>query len=279
MQSLAKERFQFADIVALDRYPINRLHTESGEKLIKQCQQQVSRQGVFTLPGFLTPQGLKDCQSLAQKLAPMAFHSRDRHNPIFSKEAYLDLPENHPWRQSQSKQLRYVANDDIPSDSSLQKLFDWPVIRDFVAVTLGYEKLYQLNDPVGALSINIMGEGDHLGWHFDTNDFIVAIPLQTASEGGVYEYCPYIWDRQSPNWQVVTDAIQGDRQFVKRLPYTPGSLVVFCGRYSLHRVTNVIGAKHRMVALLAYHHNPEQTLPLSVRMHIYGKTSGTHQLS
>lgn len=261
----------FLDRVALDRYPIDCLNSLPGKRLVKRCKQQIALQGVFSLPGFLTDKGIADCLSLAHAAAPSAYYSSDRHNPIFSKEDYSSFPTEHPWRHSDIKQIGYIANDLIPPDSVLQRLSDWPAMSNFVAATLGYDRLYPLSDSLGALSINIMRDGGCLGWHFDTNDFIVALPLQLASEGGVYEYCPNIWDRESGEWQAVTDAMNGDRRLVKSLPYSPGSLVVFCGRYSLHRVTKVIGSKSRMVALLAYHHAPNKTLSRSVRMHIYGR--------
>lgn len=272
MQNLVTQT-TFANIVSLDKYPIDRLDSAAGKDLIEQCKQQIRSDGVFSLPGFLTPQGLADCLSLAHAIAPLAYRSNDRHNPIFSRDNHSSLPVQHPWRHYETKQLSYVANDAIPPDSILQQLFDWSAISNFVAATLGYDRLYPLSDPLGALSINMLDHGDHLGWHFDTNDFIVALPLQTAAQGGLYEYCPYIWDRESPDWQSVTDTMNGDRQLVKSLPYDVGSLVVFCGRYSLHRVTEVVGSKTRMVALLAYHHDPKTTLSESVRMHIYGKVS------
>lgn len=262
---------KFTDIVSLEKYPIDRLDSPAGKGLIEQCQQQIRTEGIFSLPNFLTPQGLAGCLSLAHAVAPLGYRSKDRHNPIFSRDDHSSLPAQHPWRQYATKQVSFVANDAIPPDSILQQLFDWPAISNFVAATLGYDQLYPLSDPFGALSMTIMDHGDHLGWHFDTNDFIVALPLQTAAQGGLYEYCPYIWDHKSPDWQSVTDTINGDRRLVKRFPYDAGSLIVFCGHYSLHRVTEVVGSKTRMIALLSYHHDPKTTLSESSRMQVYGK--------
>lgn len=147
------------NIAALERYPIDRLESDEGQHLIEQCQQQIRSEGVFSLPGFLTNQGLTDCLSLAHAIAPLAYHSSDRHNPIFSREDHSSLPAKHPWRHYDTKKIGYVANDAIPPDSILQQLFDWSAISDFVATILGYDKLYPLADSLGALSINIMGDG------------------------------------------------------------------------------------------------------------------------
>lgn len=262
-----------ARIVALERYPIDQLGSAAGRRLIEWCQDERRTRSVFSLPGFLTKEGLAECLGVANASAPHAFYSREVHNPIFSRDDHRSLPAEHPWRHYESKQLSYIANDAIPPESVLQQLFDWPVLKNFVATVLGFEQLYPLADPLGALSVNMLANGDHLGWHFDTNDFIVALPLQTASRGGLYEYCPYIWDRQSPDWQPVSNVLNGDRELVQSVPYEAGSLVVFCGRYSLHRVTAVEGRRTRLVALLAYDRAPGTTLSESIRMHIYGKCS------
>lgn len=261
-----------SDIVERERYPIDRLESVETRRLIDWCQTELRTQGAFSLPGFLTSRGLAECVLNATAIAPEAYYSSDRHNPIFSKDD-PSLPSEHPWRHFESKQVGFVGNDMIAPDAVVQRLYDWPVLTSFLAATLGYGTLHTFADPVAALSINVMGEGDHLGWHFDTNDFVVTMPLQLADSGGQYEYCPYIWDRESPEWQWVSKTLSGDRRLVQSLAYEPGSLVVFCGRYSLHRVTAVEGATKRLVAILSYHHAPGAMLSEWVRMQVYGKLS------
>lgn len=259
-----------SDIVALERYPIDELESAETQRLVDWCQTELRAQGAFSLPGFVTSRGLAECVSSTAAIAPEAYYSADRHNPIFGKDD-PSLPPEHPWRHFETKQVGFVGNDVIPPDSALQRLYDWPALTDFLAATLGCETLYTFADPVAALSVNVMREGDHLGWHFDTNDFVVTLPLQSADAGGQYEFCPNIWDRESPEWQPVSKALSGDRGLVRTLAYEPGSLVVFCGRYSLHRVTAVEGSTMRLVAILSYHHAPGAKLSEAGRMQVYGK--------
>lgn len=257
-------------IVATKRYPIDRVGSIERKRLVDTCQGELRRQGAFSLPGFLTDDGLATCAAAAAAVASEAYWSFDRHNPIFGDDD-SSLPSEHPWRHFMTRRVGFVGNDVIDPNSALQCLYDWSVLTEFVAATLGLKVLYRFADPVAALSINVMGEGDHLGWHFDTNDFVVTIPLQGAERGGVYEFCPDIWDRESVNWGPVSRTLKGDRRLVRSLSYEPGSLVVFCGRTSLHRVTAVEGSSRRLVAILSYHQQPGAMLSEATRMHVYGK--------
>jgi hypothetical protein len=46
--------------------------------------------------------------------------------------------------------------------------------------------------------------------------------------------------------------LEGDRSRVTSVPMTPGALMLFEGRRSLHRVTPIAASQPRYVALLAY---------------------------
>ena len=50
--------------------------------------------------------------------------------------------------------------------------------------------------------------------------------------------------------------LAGERDKVITLPMTPGTLLVFAGRYSLHRVSPISGSTPRLVALLGYDTKP-----------------------
>ena len=52
---------------------------------------------------------------------------------------------------------------------------------------------------------------------------------------------------------------------------TPGTLLLFEGRYSLHRVTPVGGETARLVALLAYDTKPGTTSSDLLRLVRYGR--------
>ena len=58
---------------------------------------------------------------------------------------------------------------------------------------------------------------------------------------------------------------------VKQADLQPGTLVIFCGRNSMHRVTPVQGSKSRILAVLSYEQKPDVFLNEYTRMKFYGR--------
>ena len=54
------------------------------------------------------------------------------------------------------------------------------------------------------------------------------------------------------SYDQVSEVLGGERADVVTLPMTPGTLLVFEGRHSLHRVSPVGGSRRRHVGLLAF---------------------------
>ena len=144
----------------------------------------------------------------------------------------------------------------------------------FVGDALGKERLYRYADPFGALNVAAMKEGDELFWHFDQTDFVVSLALRDALSGGDFEYCPRIRGPDAENYEAVQGVLEGERTPVRRLAMTSGTLLLFAGRYSMHRVTPIGGTLERLVALLAYDTKPDTvSSPLLQRVR-YGRVAG-----
>jgi hypothetical protein len=75
------------------------------------------------------------------------------------------------------------------------------------------------------------------------------------------------------NYDGVDRIFQGSTDGVTCLPMRPGTLLIFEGRYSLHRVTPIKGDVPRYVALLAYDTKPGTTSSEILRLGRYGRTS------
>lgn len=58
---------------------------------------------------------------------------------------------------------------------------------------------------------------------------------------------------------------------VKQADLQPGTLVIFCGRNSMHRVTPVQGSKSRILAVLSYEQKPDVYLNEYTRLKFYGR--------
>jgi len=106
------------------------------------------------------------------------------------------------------------------------------------------------------LTSKIAGEGDTDGRHYDSNEVVFSILLQEADEGGEFEYLPNIRTPGEENYDIITKAFQDSGPYSKRFKIKPGTLVMFKGISSLHRVTPVIGDRPRIVALFSYHTEP-----------------------
>jgi len=101
-----------------------------------------------------------------------------------------------------------------------------------------------------------MGDGDELQWHFDQTDFVVSLALQDADAGGDFEVSPFIRSADDEHYDAVARVLGGDHADVVTLPMTPGTLLVFAGRHSLHRVSPIAGDTVRLVGLFGYETQP-----------------------
>ena len=88
-------------------------------------------------------------------------------------------------------------------------------------------------------------EGEGFPWHFDTNNFTITLAIQSADEGGLFEYAPNM-RAESENFAAVRVVLDGDSDLVRSLALEPGDLQIFKGRHSLHRVTPLWGQRRVM---------------------------------
>ena len=140
----------------------------------------------------------------------------------------------------------------------------------FIALALGKDRLYRYDDPLGALNVASMADGDELFWHFDQSDFVVSIALRSSDAGGEFECVPQLRTADDERYDAVRDVIDG-RAAVTTVPMEPGTLMFFAGRYSLHRVTPIVGPVARYVALLAYDTKPGTCSSELLRLVRYGR--------
>ena len=101
-----------------------------------------------------------------------------------------------------------------------------------------------------------------MAWHYDTNDGVVSLLLQTPDEGGDFEYVPYLREENDEHYDAVADVFAGCSTRVQQPRMKPGSLLLFKGRRSLHRVSAVGRTeKPRLIALMSYDRQPGMVFP------------------
>jgi hypothetical protein len=155
----------------------------------------------------------------------------------------------------------------------MRQLFEWDPLMEFIAAALKKDRLYRYADPMGALNLAVMGDGERLHWHFDQTDFVTSIALRPSEVGGDFEYVPLIRSATDENYPRVQCLLEGSSEGVVRVAMHPGTLLLFEGRNSIHRVTPIGGRTTRLVALLAYDTKPGTRSSKGLQMARYGRVA------
>ena len=259
------------DLVDLARYPIADLASAAAQELIAQYRRQLAETGVALLRGFLTPQATAAMAAEARAAAPGAYFCDNTHN-VYLEPDDGAFPPDHPRRRRLRTIVGSVAYDLLPAGSPLRRLYEWDNLIEFVRLVLGRPTLYRLADPLGALSINVFRPGGHHAWHFDEAEYTTTIMLQEAEEGGYFEYMPHLRRPDGGEYGTIRRVLDGDERDVQRLPFTAGTLSIFAGCLSMHRVTEVLGDRLRLVAVLAFNGAPGVTNSDEVCQLFWGRT-------
>ena len=257
-------------LVNLKAYPIADRASPARQVLVEEMGRIYERDGVCLMSGFLTDAAVNMMAAEAENASADAYHCDETHN------AYLELddtslPADHPRRQRQLTRLDVVGCDQLIPDSALWGLYGWDPLRDFIGAVLGYEDFHRFADPIGAMTINVMNEGDRHGWHYDEAMFTVSVMLQAPDAGGQFEFVRGLRDSGDDNYDRLDKVLAGTAKDTTTIPITPGALLLFGGRKLLHRVTGVEGSRTRYITTLCYRDRPGVTNSPAVRELFYGR--------
>eukprot|EP00697_Spironema_sp_BW2_P015296 gnl/Spiro4/6074_TR3115_c0_g1_i1.p1 gnl/Spiro4/6074_TR3115_c0_g1~~gnl/Spiro4/6074_TR3115_c0_g1_i1.p1 ORF type:complete len:301 (+),score=0.97 gnl/Spiro4/6074_TR3115_c0_g1_i1:88-990(+) len=274
------------ELVNLERYPIEPIDSS----LVVRCRDVLRETGVCLLPSFLHQAAVQTIlQSCCpEKVCASAFTSHNTHNIFQQEPNSLEIAQREaPLRTRMGlSTIGSIACDELPSNGPLLALYHWNALRDFIAqVTLGPNiPLYRLADPLGACSVNVFRAGAEAGqwWHFDEAQFTTTIMLQEADEGcgGNFDLVPDVRsdgsidsnDQSGAGFARACAALDEDHSVIRRLhEFRPGTLSIFHGSRSLHRVTPVTAGKDRLVAVLCFHTSPGVVNSDSVRKQYWGR--------
>jgi len=264
-----------SNLIDLDQYPISDLTQANSRVFADRCRQEYQQSGLCMLPGFIKPSALELMANEASSFSEKAYFCKSTHS------AYLDDGDVNAGtddvanRQEQTF-VGSVAYDHIPESSYLKRLYQWDALKDFIGYVLGKHAFYRFADPFGACSVNVFVEGGEHGWHFDESDYTVTLMLQAPEVGGTFEYVPQIRGRDDEK-DIVGRVLNGERDSVVELPFTTGTLLIFGGNQTLHRVTRVSGARPRLVPVLCYAEEPNLVNSESVRQLFWGRSSPDSQ--
>ncbi|MDP9168206.1 MAG: hypothetical protein M3O32_19405 [Actinomycetota bacterium] len=99
--------------------------------------------------------------------------------------------------------------------------------------------------------------------------------LQPSLGGGEYQYHHALRSDADENTAGVLAALRGEQSDRITLPNEPGTLSMFRGQHSLHRVTPVVGEQPRIDAVLAYSTRPGDRLNALTQELFHGRRSPT----
>ena len=259
-----------ARMVNLGDCPIDDPGSAEGATFAQACRNRYLEDGLCMLPGFLRPEALEILVEEVNGCIGDAWFCAGTHD-VYLAQDNPGVPAGAVAGRQERTFVGSVPYDRLGEDSALQRLYLWEPLKNFVGAVLGKPRLHRFEDPLGACSLNVFVEGGEHGWHFDESEFSVTLMLQAPEAGGAFEYVPGI--RASEDEEAIIAAVlDGDRDRVLKLPFTEGTLLIFGGRHTLHRVARVGGARPRLVPVFTYAEQPGLVNSEAVRMLFWGRT-------
>ncbi len=89
---------------------------------------------------------------------------------------------------------------------------------------------------------------------------------------GDFEVVPRVRSADDERYDNVARVLAGDTTDVVMLPMSPGTLLIFEGRHSIHRVTPIAGATTRLVGLFGYDTQPGTMSSELLKLVRYGRS-------
>lgn len=125
--------------------------------------------------------------------------------------------------------------------------------------------------PAGACERHVISGRASTELAFDRSEFTTTMLLQAPDQGGGFEYRTDLRSDTDPNYDGVAQLLSGGDDQSKVITLSPGTLNVFKGKNTAHRVTPVGGDKARVIAVFSYYENPGVTFTEAERIGFYGR--------
>ncbi len=260
------------DLIDLDRYPLDRLDSPAGERLLERCIAGLQRDGMFTLQAFLRREVIDAMLGdLLRRMRDESFTHAREHNIYFDDENE-DIPADHPALGRVRTVNHTLCGDQLAEP--LRRIYLWPGLGAFLARVMGKQALYPMADPLACA--NVMGyyAGEGLNWHFDRSEFTTTLLLQAPERGGEFQYRRALRSEADPNYDGVARLLRGEDDRVSTLDLGAGDLNVFRGKNTAHRVTAPRGERPRLVTVFSYYETPGRLFSDRENLGFYGRTAG-----
>ncbi len=259
------------DLLNLDRYPLDTPGSADWSELVQTCKASLVKDGLFNLPGFVRDGAiLQAVDELKPVLEREAFVHARRHNIYFQK-SIEGVEPGHPALTEFETSNRTICADQMGAALVIQ-LYEWPPFAQFLAAVMEKPELFTMEDPLARVNVMAYSQGQALNWHFDRSEFTTTLLLQAPNNGGAFEYDQNLRSDSDPNYDGVADLLKG-RRTPALIELDPGTLNIFKGKNTAHRVTPVQGEKDRIIAVLSYYEKPGVQFSEQERLGFYGRAA------
>ncbi len=240
---------------------------------LTRCKATLDRDGALVLPGFLTPEAVERVKREGLAKIGEAYFCVNRHN-VYVTPKDESLPADHPVNRQVISSKGLIADDQIDEASPLKQLYRDADFQAFVRHVVGQAEIHPYADPMSSVNVHFARAGEELGWHFDNSSFAITLLFQKPEGGGAFEYVRDLRDADAGdmNFDGVARLLDGEIT-PDVLEIEPGTLVLFRGRNSIHRVTPTEGATTRVLAVLAYNSKPGVALSENSMRTFYGRVA------
>ena len=257
------------DILDLERYPIDQ--PERLEPLVEHCRAELARNGMYNLEGLVRPEAIARA---AAEIAPRArtdSYTHERRHNVYFRERIEGLAADHP-ALARFQTINHTLCGDQLTDTIVGRIYEYQPLVQFIARTIGVPRLYLMDDPLARVNVMEYRPGEALNWHFDRARYTTTLLIQAAESGGEFEYASGLRSDADENYAGVGRFVAGENDALRINPLQSGTLNVFAGRNTLHRVSTVQGGRPRLVAVFSYYDRPGVQFSNEERQGFYGRT-------
>ena len=138
---------------------------------------------------------------------------------------------------------------------------------------MGKHALHTMQDPLARVNVMAYRHGEALNWHFDRSEFTTTLLLQAPEKGGDFAYRSDLRTDDNPNYDGVARLLEGRDPEAKVIHLKAGTLNVFRGKNTAHRVTPVEGGRERIISVFSYYEKPGVMFNDEDRVRFYGRTA------
>ena len=259
-------------VLNLADFPLNDLESPAGKALVARCRRELDEEGLFNLEGLVCPEALEACvNEVVPELEANAYCHTQDHN-IYFKKTVEGLAPDHPALKHARTSNRKICADQM-AGFVLTQIYEWPPLAEFLAKVMSKDRLYVMDDPLARVNVMTYRAGETLNWHFDRSEFTTTLLLQAPEAGGAFQYRSALRGDDDPNYDGVARLLAGEDDQVRTLPLSAGTLNVFRGKNTAHRVSAVEGGRERIIAVFSYYERPGVQFSAEDRIKFYGRAA------